>query len=111
MLDFMDARHHVEGLVAKIACLEEELEDSKRETVLWVQRVEKFKSERYRAFAHTIDPVTPPPRAVEWGILARQPEFWAGVVGVVSLLATVYAAGRYVGDNAPAVSLLASFQL
>ena len=82
MLDLMDARHHIEGLVAKIARLEEELEESKRETVSWAQRAEKFKGERYRAFAHTIDPVTrPSPRAIEWGILAKQPEFWAGVLG------------------------------
>ena len=112
LLDLMDARHHIEGLVAKIARLEEELEESKRETVSWVQRAEKFKGERYRAFAHTIDPVTPPPpRAVEWGILAKQPEFWAGVVGVVSLLAAVYAAGRYIGNDAPAVSFLPLLKL
>ena len=111
-LDLMDARHHIEGLVAKITRLEEELEESKRETVSWVQRAEKFKGERYRAFAHTIDPVTPPPpRAVEWGILAKQPEFWAGVVGVVSLLAAVYAVGRYLGNDAPAVSFLPLFKL
>ncbi len=111
MLDLMDARHHIEGLVAKIARLEEELEENKRETVSWVQRAEQFRGERYQAFARTIDPVSPPPpRAVEWGTLARQPEFWAGVVGVVSLLAAVYAAGRYLGDNAPAVSFLPFIQ-
>ena len=111
MLDLMDARHHIEGLVAKIARLEEELEENKRETVSWVQRAEQFRGERYQAFARTIDPVSPPPpRAVEWGTLARQPEFWAGVVGVVSLLAAVYAAGRYLGDNAPAVSFFPLFK-
>lgn len=105
MLDLMDARHHIEGLVAKIARLEEELEENKKETVSWIQRAEQFKGERYQAFAQTIDPFPPaPPRAIEWGVLARQPEFWAGVVGVVSLLAAVYAAGRYQGGNAPAVS-------
>ncbi len=112
MLDLMDARHHIEGLVAKIARLEDELEESTRETVSWVQRAEKFRGERYQAFADTIDPVTPPPpRAIEWGILAKQPEFWAGVVGVVSLLTAVYAAGRYLGDNAPAVGFLPLFKL
>ena len=112
MLDLMDARHHIEGLVAKLERLEAELEESKRETVSWMQRAEKYKGERYQAFAHTIDSVTPPPpRAIEWGILARQPEFWAGVVGVVSLLAAVYAAGKYLGENAPAVSLFPLFKI
>ena len=101
MLDLMEARHHIEGLVAKIARLEEKLEESKKETVSWIQRAEKFERECYQAFfAHTIDPVPPPPpppppRAVEWEFSPEKPEFWAGVVGVASLLAAVYAAGRF----------------
>ncbi len=90
MLDLMEARHHIEGLVAKIARLEEELEESKKETVSWIQRAERFERECYQEFfAHTIDPVPPPPpppppRAVEWGILARKTRIlgwcrWSGV--------------------------------
>ena len=98
MLELMDARHQIDGLVTKIHRVEVELEENKRKTVSWVRRAEKFKAERYEAFAHTIDPVTPPPpRAIEWRILARQPEFWAGVVRMVSLLAAIYAVGRLPG--------------
>lgn len=112
MLELMDARHQIDGLVTKSHRAEIELEENKRKTVSWVRRAEKFKAERYEAFAHTIDPVTPPaPRAIEWGILARKPEFWAGVVGIVSLLAAMYAVGRYLGDNAPAVSFFPLLKL
>ena len=93
MLELMDARLHIDGLEAKLERLEEELEEIRRETVSWVHRAEKFKAERYQAFAHTIGPVAPPPpppppRAVEWGILVRQPEFWAGAVGLVTQAGT-----------------------
>ncbi len=112
MLELMDARHQIDGLVTKIHRVEVELEENKRMTVSWVRRAEKFKAERYEAFAHTIDPVTPPPpRAIEWRILARQPEFWAGVVGMVSLLAAIYAVGRYLCDNAPVVSFFPLLKL
>ena len=107
MLDLMDARLHINSLEAKLERLEEDLEEAKRETVSWVHRAEKFKAERYEAFSHTIDPIPPPsPRAIEWRILVRQLEFWAGAVGLVTLLAAVYAAGRYLGDGAPSVSFL-----
>lgn len=116
MLDLMDARLHIKGLEAKLERLEEELEETKRETVSWVHRAEKFKAERYQAFSHTIDPTPPPPppsapRAIEWGALVRQPEFWAGAVGLVTLLAAVYVAGRYQGDGAPTVSFVPLFKL
>lgn len=112
MLDLMDARRHIEGLEAKLGRLEEELEENKRETVSWVHRAEKFKAERYQDFSHTIDPIPPPPsRAIEWGTLVRQPEFWAGTVGLVALLAGGYAAGRYLGNSAPAVSFVSLFKL
>ena len=111
MLDLMDARLHINGLEAKLERLEEELEEKNRETVSWVRRAEQFKAERYQAFSHTIDPVpTPPPRAIEWGMLVRQPEFWAGAVGLMTLLAAVYAAGRYLSDGAPVVSFLPLFK-
>lgn len=105
MFQLMEGRHQIEELVTKLEHFEVELEESKRETVLWVRRAEKFKAERYEAFANTIDSVTPPPsRAIEWGTLAPQTKFWAVFVGIVSLLAAIYAAGSYLGDNAPAVS-------
>lgn len=105
MFQLMEGRHQIEELLTKLDHFEVKLEESKRETVLWVRRAEKFKAERYEAFAHTIDTVTPPPpRAIEWGTLARQTKFWAVFVGMESLLAAMYAAGSYLGDNAPAVS-------
>ena len=77
-----------------------------------MHRAEKFKAERYEAFSHTIDPIPPyPPRAIEWGILVRQPEFWASVVGLVTLLTAGYAAGKYLGDGAPSVSILSLLTL
>lgn len=111
MLDLMDARLHIEGLEAKLARSEEELEENQKETVSWVQRAEKFKAERYQAFSHTIDSVPPPPsRGIEWGTLVRQPKFWAGAVGMAALLTAVYATGKYSGGGAPAVSFLPCFK-
>lgn len=109
LADLMDARLLINGLEAKLERLEEKLEEGKREIISWIHRAEKFKAERYQAFSYTIDPVTPPPpHAIEWGILVRKPEVWAGVVGLVTLLAAMYAAGRYQGDDSPAVSSLPS---
>lgn len=98
MLDLMDVRLHSNGL-------EENLKEAKGETVSWVHRAKKFKAERYQAFSHTIDPI-PPPHAIKWGILVWQLEFGAGAVGLVTLLAAVYAAGRYLGDGALSVNFL-----
>lgn len=107
MLELMNARHKIDGLVTQLHRVQLELEENKRNTVLWVRRAEKFKAERYEAFAHTIDPVTPSPHlTIEWGILARQPEFWAGVFGMVSLLGVMYTVGWYLDNNALAVSFL-----
>ncbi|MCJ1349999.1 hypothetical protein MMC31_008242, partial [Peltigera leucophlebia] len=92
MLELMDARLHINVLEAKLERLEKELEETKREP-----------SRGYQAFAHKVDPVAPPPplRAIEWGILVRQPEVWTGAVGLVTPLAAVYAAGRFLDDGAP----------
>ena len=111
MLDLMDAMLHINALKTKLERLKEDLEEQNRETVSWVRRAEQFKAERYQAFSHTIDPVSPPPpRAIEWGMLLRQPEFWAGAVGLMTLLAAVYAAGRYLSEGTPAVSFLPLFK-
>lgn len=99
MLQLMDANDQINRLEA-------ELQKSKKKTVAWLHRAEKFKAERYRSFAPLLDqiPTIPPPRAIEWGILARQFEFWIGVVAFIMLLAVVYAVGQYLGNDAPAVS-------
>lgn len=99
MLQLMDASEHINRLEAELQRLEAELEEARKETVTWVHRAETFKAERYQEFAHLIDlaprpPPPPPPRAIEWGIL----------VGLVTLLAAVYAVGRNLGEQAPAVS-------
>lgn len=99
MLQLMDANDQINRLEA-------ELQKTKKKTVTWLHRAEKFKAERYRRFAPLLDqvPSIPPPRAIEWGILARQFEFWVGVVVFIMLLAVVYAVGKFLGNNAPAVS-------
>lgn len=80
--------------------MEAELEEARKETVTWVHRAETFKAERYQEFAHLIDLAPPPPpQAIEWAILVRQPEFWGGVVGLVTLLAAVYAIGAVMGGG------------
>lgn len=103
MLQLMDANE-------KINRLEAELQMTKNNNVIWLRRAEKFKAERYMRFAPLLDqiPTIPPPRAIEWGILARQVEFWVGVVVFIMLLAAIYAVGRYLGNYAPAVSFLPS---
>lgn len=98
MLELMDANDYIHRLEA-------ELEKTKKKNVSWVHRAEKYKAERYEKFAPFIDQISStPPRAVEWGILARQLEFWAGVVALILLIAAVYAVGKYLGNAAPAVS-------
>ena len=104
MLQLMDANEHINRLEAKLERVEAEVEEARKKTVTWIHRAEKFKAERYQEYAHLIDPIPPPPHAIEWGTLVRQPEFWGGVVGLVTLLAAVYATSRYMGDKAPAVS-------
>ncbi len=100
MLQLMDANDQIHRLEA-------ELQKTKMKAVSWLHRAEKYKAERYKKFAPLLDqtPYFPPPRAIEWGILARQLEFWAGVVVFIMLLAAVYAVGSYLGNDAPAVSL------
>lgn len=99
MLQLMDAHDQIHRL-------ETELQKTKMKTVSWLHRAEKYKAERYKKFAPLLDqmPYIPPPRAIEWGILARQLEFWAGVVVFIMLLAAFYAVGSYLGNDAPAVS-------
>lgn len=103
----MDASEYISRLEAELQRLEGELEEARKEMVTWVHWAEKLKAERYQEFAQLIDPAPPPPppaRAIEWGILVRQPEFWGGVVGLVTLFTAVYAVDRNLGDKAAAVS-------
>lgn len=85
MLDLVDTRHHIEGLVTKIARLEWARTEQERDRLVDTADGIIKKGQRYEAFAHPIDPVPPPPpRAVEWGILARKPEIlgWCSGGGV-----------------------------
>lgn len=95
MLQLMDANDYIDRLEA-------ELEETKNKTVSWVHRAERYKAERYKAFAPLIDQISFPARAIEWGILARQLEFWCGIVALIILLAAIYAVGKYLGNAAPA---------
>lgn len=99
MLQLMDANDQINRLEA-------ELQKTTKKTVAWLHRAERYKAERYMKFAPLLDqiPSIPPPRTIEWGILARQLEFWAGVVVFIMLLALVYTVGKYLGNDAPAVS-------
>lgn len=101
----MNASEHISRLEAELQLLEGELEEARKEMVTSVHWAETFKAERYQEFAQLIDPAPPPPaRAIEWGILVRQPEFWGGVVGLMALFTAVYAVDRNLGDQAAAVS-------
>lgn len=103
MLPLMDANEQIKRFEA-------ELQMTKNNAVTWLRRAEKFIAERYMRYAPLLDqiPTIPPPRAIEWGILARQVEFWVGVVVFIMLLAAVYAVGKYLGKDAPAVSFPSS---
>lgn len=107
----MGANEHTARLEAEVEQLSAELEEARKETIMWIHPAETFKAERYQEYAHLIDPIPllPPPRAIEWGTLVRQSEFWGGVVGLMTLLVAIYATGRYMGDQAPAVSFVLDY--
>lgn len=107
----MGANEHTARLEAEVEQLSAELEEARKETIMWIHPAETFKAERFQEYAHLIDPIPllPPPRAIEWGNLVRQSEFWSGVVGLMTLLVAIYATGRYMGDQAPAVSFVLDY--
>ncbi len=83
IVQLMDASEYISRLEAELQRLEGELEEARKEMVTWVHWAETFKAERY----------------------VRQPEFWGGVVGLVTLFTAVYAVDMNLGDQAAAVSL------
>lgn len=105
----MGANEHTARLEAEVEQLSAELEEARKETIMWIHPAETFKAERYQEYADLIDPIPLPPRAIEWGTLVRQSKFWGGVIGLMTLLVVIYATGRYMGDKAPAVSFVLDY--